>query len=133
MLCRDAEVALSDLRIKELKAELDALGVSWRGTCFEKEELVAKLTEARSKSRSSSSSSQPANSQAPTSNPASSTGEEQVRASVERMTTSAIKKELADRKVDTRALLEKSDLVARLVEERLKGTAVSARCRTCQP
>lgn len=35
------------MRMKELKAELDERKVAWRGTCFEKEELVAKLREAR--------------------------------------------------------------------------------------
>lgn len=35
------------MRIKELKEELDQRNYPWRGTCFEKEELVAKLIEAR--------------------------------------------------------------------------------------
>ena len=35
------------MSMKELKAELDALGVAWKGVCFEKEDLVRALEEAR--------------------------------------------------------------------------------------
>jgi len=37
----------AEMRVKELKAELDALGASWRGVCFEKEDLVRALEQAR--------------------------------------------------------------------------------------
>ena len=37
----------SEMRVKDLKAELDRLGVAWRGVCFEKEDLVRSLEEAR--------------------------------------------------------------------------------------
>ena len=35
------------MSMKELKAELDALGVVWKGVCLEKEDLVRALQEAR--------------------------------------------------------------------------------------
>ena len=37
----------STMRAKDLKAELDKLGVSWRGVCCETEDLARALTEAR--------------------------------------------------------------------------------------
>ena len=41
------EAPPSSMRMKDLKAELDSLGVTWRGTCFEKEDLVSLLVQAR--------------------------------------------------------------------------------------
>lgn len=35
------------MKMKDLKAELDDLGVAWRGVCFEKEDLVRALEDAR--------------------------------------------------------------------------------------
>merc|ERR1719424_2523977 len=39
--------APTEMRLKELKAELDERGVPWRGVAFEKDELVRLLDEAR--------------------------------------------------------------------------------------
>ena len=49
VLCADAEAvkAPADMRVKELKEELDNRGVSWRGVAFEKAELVNLLEDAR--------------------------------------------------------------------------------------
>eukprot|EP00966_Prymnesium_polylepis_P255789 5909561-Prymnesium_polylepis.1 len=38
-----SEKSPDKMRMSELKAELDSRNVEWRGTCFEKEELVARL------------------------------------------------------------------------------------------
>ena len=38
---------VAKMRLAAVKAELDERGVEWRGVCFEKEQLVAKLIEAR--------------------------------------------------------------------------------------
>ena len=43
----DVPPPASSMRVKDLKAELDALGVTWRGICFEKEDLVDALEKAR--------------------------------------------------------------------------------------
>lgn len=42
----------AELRVKELKAELDALGVEWRGIMFDKETLQAAVEVARAAPRS---------------------------------------------------------------------------------
>ena len=44
-----AEPAVADLKLKEIKAELDELGVTWRGVCFEREDLVRALLDARAR------------------------------------------------------------------------------------
>ena len=57
---RAATAAMCDLpapdtmKASELKAELDALGVAWRGVCFEKDDLVNALVNARASPASSS-------------------------------------------------------------------------------
>ena len=46
-MCAGDLPAPEGMRLKALKAELDERNVAWRGTCFEKDELVARLIEAR--------------------------------------------------------------------------------------
>ena len=38
---------MQSMKMKDLKAELDSLGVTWRGVCFEKDDLVRALEAAR--------------------------------------------------------------------------------------
>lgn len=46
--CADSPLpAITQMRMKALKSELDERGVSWRGTCFERAELEAALSRAR--------------------------------------------------------------------------------------
>ena len=46
--CADPPLpAITQMRMKALKGELDERGVSWRGTCFERAELEAALSRAR--------------------------------------------------------------------------------------
>lgn len=42
-----AQKPVQDMRVKELKAELDGFGVAWRGAMFDKETLAAALEAAR--------------------------------------------------------------------------------------
>ena len=46
-MCAGDLPAPEGMRLKALKVELDERNVAWRGTCFEKDELVARLIEAR--------------------------------------------------------------------------------------
>merc|ERR1740123_159849 len=46
---KEEEPPPATMRVKELKAELDTRGVSWRGVAFEKEELVRLLEDARAR------------------------------------------------------------------------------------
>jgi len=43
----DTAAEVGSLPLKQVKAELDELGVTWRGVCFEKKELVDALVKAR--------------------------------------------------------------------------------------
>ena len=49
MVRMESAAEIGALPLKQLKAELDALGVQWRGVCFEKAELVDTLIEARTR------------------------------------------------------------------------------------
>lgn len=57
---RAATAAMCDLpapdtmKASELKVELDALGVAWRGVCFEKDDLINALVDARASPATSS-------------------------------------------------------------------------------
>ena len=39
----------AEMKLKEIKAELDELGVSWKGVCFERDDLVRALVDARAR------------------------------------------------------------------------------------
>jgi hypothetical protein len=116
------------LRVKELKAELDERGVKWRGTAFEKDELVRLLEEARQAPPSppTPAPSPPPPTQSYTSPPsAPSSNEVSVldRMDVERMKVGSIKAELAELGVPTTGLLEKPDFVEALLKARLAKRA----------
>ena len=39
----------AEMKLKEIKAELDELGVSWKGVCFERDDMVRALVDARAR------------------------------------------------------------------------------------
>ena len=50
-----AKPAVSEMKLKEIKAELDSLSVTWKGVCFEREDLEQALVAARQRGPSASS------------------------------------------------------------------------------
>ena len=135
VLCADAEaVKAPDMRVKELKEELDNRGVSWRGVAFEKAELVNLLEDARN--------APPAPPPAPEPEPAAAepTAAEQTTtapaddsakydeaytaalAEAKKLKVKELRTELASRNVGWADLFEKEELAARLAG--LKAQAV---------
>ena len=85
------------MRMSELKAELDSRNVEWRGTCFEKEELVARLVDARANPLPAPAPAPPSSAPPPAAPtpPSSSDGDESaIRAEVNAMRAGEIKREL---------------------------------------
>lgn len=140
-----AEPAVADLKLKEIKAELDALGVTWRGVCFEREDLVATLVDARARglavaeptpaaaeppeaaASASSSASTPA-SRAATLDAEAAFAEAyagQYEAAMQ-LKTKELRAELAARSIRWADALEKSELAARLAEVKARAALFSA-------
>ena len=116
----------SSMRAKDLKAELDERGVSWRGVAFEKDELCRLLEEARlapppsaaPPPPPSAAPSPPPPASAPPSRPQAAAGVDAERAEVARMKVSAIKAELKELGVDASTMFEKPDFVVALLKAR---------------
>ena len=120
----------AQMRMKELKAELDALGVTWRGVCFEKEDLVEALVQARLSPPPSAP--PPAAPPAPAPSPAAPPAKtdafggfgsavaqaEAEAAEVNAMSVDAIKAELAELGVDAAGGDDKTRLVSELLNAR---------------
>lgn len=110
------------MRVKELKAELDALGITWRGICTEKEDLVRLLEEARLAQPSSAP--PPPSPSAPTEQATDRGGfsaEAQAEAEAEEvnaMSIDEIKKELTELGVEIAADSDKAKLVGDLLDAR---------------
>ena len=118
----------AEMRLSELKAELDLLNVVWRGVCFEKAELVNALVNARANPPPPSA--PPPPSPPPSSSPAAAgaapataesvaESEAAVVEAVSAMKLRDIKAELARRGVPSVGFLEKPEFVHALIAARL--------------
>ena len=116
-------VAPSEMRVKEIKAELVELGVS-TADCFEKDDLVAKLVAARLAPPPPAAAAPAPPSPAPSPPPpppppsAPSVDREAVRAEIAGMKVKEIRAELTSLGADTRGLLEKDEFVTALLSAR---------------
>lgn len=128
---------LARLRVKELRGELDTLGVDYHD-CFDKESLVSRLREARSGQVATKASPRPSTSRddeepsVPSSQPEPSTTTRTVidnsalLQEIKALSVKELRQELASRNRRWAGLLEKSDLVSAVYEARLAAHHFSA-------
>lgn len=140
MCVQPEPAAVADLKLKEIKVELDELGVTWRGVCFEREDLVQALLDARARGPAEpSAAARPAAVAEPAAEtPASSAAtpeadgaafEEAYRPAYEaamQLKTKELRAELAARSIGWADALEKSELAARLAEAKARAALFSA-------
>jgi len=109
------------MRLKDLKQELDERQVSWRGVCFEKDELVSRLREARAAGGSSPpTEDDPTDEAVERSAPQQEEGAaydqayDQALAAAMKLKVKELRAELAGRQLGWADLFEKEELAARL-------------------
>ena len=122
---------IAELRVKELKEELDSLGVEWRGVCFDKETLAAALEAARKAPSSDGSAAKPTEAATATADPteAATTDADSAEsgplfdaayaaayADCMALRVKELRTQLAARSVGWADLFEKEELAARLAE-----------------
>lgn len=128
------------MKLKEIKAELDVLGVTWKGVCFERDDLVHALTTARTQGPVPAESAAEAvdkttaaeqpTAAAPTS--AASSGEAYEAAygpafeAAMQLKVNELRTALAERSVGWADCLEKTELAARLAGLQARAAVFSA-------